>query len=437
MDFVEQEYTDVQEWIKQGQVLTGQELFSEAESYFNKAVSADPMNYTAYMSRGIMWASCGELDKAKADFVKAVKVNREIPDAYYHLGNIAFLQDDFQEGIKQFNVALAKGYDDAELYFHLGVVYEERQEYETAIRYYTKAIHKEELNPEFRIRKVIAQTKAERWEEALETLDALYLVVPDSFEYYHLKALVLISMNRLDDADKLLSEANELFPDDLDLLNDRISVLVSKGDTKRALAYIEQIKPNMDDDVGLQKLLVSEGKLYAAQEQMDKAIISLEKAASLDAVPVHSTEALFLLINIHHTEGQFDKMIASAEQMLKYQNVNSYAMSGWYYIAVGKKARGDSDWQAYYRQIIKNYRTVALDDPARIDAYLYRAMAYKDIKEYNKALEMMDYLALLQPENADIHAIKAIIYTEMGMTKEAQAEKDLAKSGTSVLRLDV
>lgn len=436
MDTAEHEYTDVQEWIKQGQVLTGQELFIEAESYFNRALSADPMNYTAYMSRGIMWASCGELDKAKADFSRAIKVNREIPDAYYHLGNIAFMQDDFQEGVKQFNIALAKGYDDAELYFHLGMVYEERQEYETAIRYYTKAIHKEELNPEFRIRKVIAQTKAERWEEAIETLDALYLVVPDSFEYYHLKALVYISMNRLDDADKLLTEANERFPDDIDLLNDRISVLVSKGDTEKALAYIEQIKPHMDDDAGLQKLLVSEGKLYAAQGKMDKAINSLEKAASLDAVPVHSTEALFLLINIHHAEEQFEKMVAVAEKMLKYQNVNSYAMSGWYYVALGKKGRGDSDWEAYYRQIIKSYRTVALDDPARIDAYLYRAMAYKDIKEYAKALEMMDYLALLQPENADIHAIKAIIYTEMGRPKEAQAEKELARNGSSLLHLN-
>ena len=436
MEVSDNEFTDVQEWIRQGQVLTGQQLFAEAESYFNKALSADPMNYTAYMSRGIMWASCGELEKAKADFSKAIKVNREIPDAYYHLGNIAFMQDDFQEGVKQFNMAVAKGYDDAELYYHFGMVYEERQEYEAAIRYYTKAIHKEELNPEFRIRKVIAQTKAELWEEALETLDGLYLVAPDSFEYYHLKALVLISMNRLEDADKLLTEANDRFPDDLALLNDRISVLVSRGKTDQALTYVNRIKDHMDDPIALQKLLVSEGKLYAAQTQMDKAIECLKKAASLDAMPVHSTEALYLLINIHHAEGQYDRMVTAAEQMLKYQNVNAYALSGWYYVAVGKKGRGDSDWEAYYRQIIKNYRTVALDDPARIDAYLYRAMAYKDIKEYTKALEMMDYLALLQPENADIHTIKAIIYTEMGKTKEAKAEKELAKSGKSILRLD-
>ena len=96
----------------------------------------------------------------------------------------------------------------------------------------------------------------------------------------------------------------------------------------------------------------------------------------------------------------------------------------------------NKDFDAYYRQIIKNYRTVALDDPARIDAYLYRAMAYKDIQEYTKALEMVDYIALLQPDNADLHTIKAVIYTEMGLEKEAQAEKLLAKSGKSILHLD-
>lgn len=436
MDMVDNEYTEVQEWIRQGQVLTGHEMFSEAEVYFNKALSSDPLNYTAYMSRGIMWASCGELEKAKADFKRAVKVNREIPDAYYHLGNIAFMQDDFEEGVKQFNLAIAKGYDDAELYFHFGMVYEEHQNYENAIRHYTKAIHKEGLNPEFRIRKAIVQTKAELWEEAIETLDDLYLVAPDSFEYYHLKALVLISMNRLEEADSLLAEANERFPDDLDLLNDRISVLVSTGNIDQALTYIAQIKNQLGEPVALQKLLLSEGKLYAAQQQLTKAIESLNKAVSIDAVPVQSTEALYLLINIHHTEAEYDKMIAAAEKMLDYQNLNAYALSAWYYIAVGKKARGDSDSEAYYRQIIKNYRTVGLDDPARIDAYLYRAMAYKDIKEYTKALELMDYIALLQPNNADIHTIKAVIYTEMGKPKEAQAEQLLAKGGSSLLRLD-
>ncbi len=436
MEILENEYSEVQEWIRQGQVLTGQGLFAEAEGYFNKALSSDPVNYTAYMSRGIMWASCGELEKAKADFNKAVKVNREYPDAYYHLGNIAFLQDDFEEGVKQFNIAIAKGYDDAELYYHFGMVHEEHQKYETAIRYYTKAIHKDGLNPEFRIRKAIAQTKAEFWEEALETLDGLYLIAPDSFEYYHLKALVLISMERLDAADALLTEANERFPDDLDLLNDRISVLVSKGDIEQALSYIAQIKDRLEDPIALQKLMLSEGKLFVAQQQMEKAVISLEKAATLNAVPVQSTEALYLLINIHHTEGSFDKMISAAEKMLEFQNLNAYALSAWYYIAVGKKARGDNDAEVYYRQIIKNYRTVALDDPARIDAYLYRAMAYKDIKEYAKALEMMDYIALLQPDNGDIHAIKAIIYTEMGKAEEAQTEKMLAKGSSSLLRFE-
>ena len=436
MEVLDHEYTEAQEWIRQGQVLTGQGLFAEAEAYFNKAIAADSMNYSAYMSRGIMWASCGELEKAKGDFLKAVKVNKEIPDAYYHLGNVAFLQDDVEEGVKQFNMAIAKGYDDAELYFHFGMVYEENQKYEAAIRHYTKASHMEPLNPEFRIRKVIAQTKAELWEEALETLEGLYQIVPDSFEYYHLKALVLISLNRLDEADAVLADANERFPDDLDLLNDRISILVSKGNYALALEYIDRIKNNMDDPIGLQKLYLSEGKLYAAQQKMKQAVDSLNLAIAIEGVPVQSTEALYLLINIHHSEGQYNEMISAAEKMLEYENVNAYALSGWYYIAVAKKARGDEDCDAYYRQIIKNYRTVALDDPARIDAYLYRAMAYKDIHEYTKALGMVDYIALLQPDNADLHTIKAIIYTEMGLEKEAQAEKLLAKSGKSILHLD-
>ena len=430
------EHNDVQEWVNQGQVLTGQGLFAEAETYFNKAIAADPMNYAAYMSRGILWASSDQLDKAREDFKKAAKVNKEIPDAYYHLGNIAFLQGDFEEGVKQFNMAIAKGYDDAELYFHFGMVYEENQQYETAIRHYAKASRMEPLNPEFRIRKAVTQTKAELWEEALETLDGLYQIAPDSFEYFHLKAMVLISLSRLEEAEVLLAEANRQFPDDLDLLNDRISILVTQGKDSQALQYIAQIKDRMEEPGALQRLLISEAKIYTAQQDGPRAIASLNRALALDGIPAQSTEALYILINIHLVEAQYDAMLSAAEKLIAYGNINTYALSGWYYAAVAKKARGDKDAEAYYREILRNYRTFALEDPARIDAYIYRAMAYKDLQEYPKALEMVDYVLLLQPDNGDLHMIKAIIYAEMGKESEAQAEKLLAKDGHFLRGLD-
>lgn len=424
---------DVEELIQQGQVLSGQGLHSEAILYLSKALSLDPTNYEAYMSRGVVWAESGDLEKGKEDFIKASKVDREAPQPYFHLGNIAFLQNDIQEGLKMYNRAIAQGYDDSELYFNLGIVYEEEGEYETAIRNYTHAIHMDELRPEYRIRKATTQLKAGWNEEAIETLDGLYLVAPDSFEFFHLKALAYIAMGKFDEADSVLANALEAFPDDEDLINDRIRTLTTKGDYDAALGYIQQIKPVITDATVRKELLVNEGRLHAAKEEFDKAITSLNEAVAIEDSAVHDSEALYLLINLHAQVKNWDSMIAAAQALQKYQNENAYALSAWYYEAVGKKCRGDADADQTFRKCTKLYRRVAMDDPARIDAYMYRAMCHKDLGEFNKAVELMDYIGLLQPQNAEIHLIKAALYDEMGKPEKVAEEKLLAQNGNSML----
>ena len=373
------------------------------------------------------------LEKGKQDFIKASKVDREAPQAYFHLGNIAFLQNDMQEGIKMYNRAIAQGYDNSELYFNLGIVYEEENEFETAIRNYTHAIHMDELRPEYRIRKATTQLKAGLHEEALETLDGLYLIAPDSFEFFHLKALTYIAMERYDTADEVLAQALELYPNDEELINDRIRTLTTKGDFDTAIEYIQRIKPVITDASVRKELLVNEGRLHAAREEYDKAIASLNDAVAIEGSTLHDSEALYLLINLYAQIRNYDAMIAAAQVLQKYQNENSYALSAWYYEAVGKKCRRDADADQVFRECIRQYRTVSMDDPARIDAYLYRAMCHKDLGEFSKAVELMDYIGLLQPQNSEIHLIKAALYEELGKTEKVAEEKRLAQNGNSTL----
>lgn len=55
-------------------------------------------------------------------------IDKNFADAYFQLGNMCFLEDDFREGIKNYNHAIAVGYDSADIYFNLALVYEEKNE---------------------------------------------------------------------------------------------------------------------------------------------------------------------------------------------------------------------------------------------------------------------------------------------------------------------
>lgn len=73
-----------------------------------------------------------------------------------------------------------------------------------------------------------------------------------------------------------------------------------------------------------------------------------------------------------------------------------------------------------------------MDNPSRLDAYLFRAICYKDIKNYKRALEMLNYILALQPQLGSCHLIKAEIYKEMGDKENAQKEMVLANGSADM-----
>ena len=72
------------------------------------------------------------------------------------------------------------------------------------------------------------------------------------------------------------------------------------------------------------------------------------------------------------------------------------------------------------------YRLITLKDPGAIDVYLYRAMCLKDLEEYDKALEMLDFILGLNTEIAEVHLLKAEIYKTLG--RNAQSDEQLQKA---------
>ncbi len=433
---METEKDIIAEWLNQGQMLIGAEAFDEADKYFDKILAKSPMHAEAYVYKGLVKANRGALDEAKEMLNKALMINKNYAEAWFHLGNIAFMQDSFSEGVKCFNKSIALGYSHPDVYFHLGLMYEDREDFNEAIRCYNKAIAMDELNTTYRIRKASLHLATGRYEEAIQSLNELRMIAPDNFDSYHLLSAAYTMQGQFDDAQRILEDARRRFPDDIDILFDRLRVLAAKGDLDGALKLVDDAEHLSLNEEGQRELLLNKGKLLGQQEKIDEAITCFERALStggdLENDP-EDGEILYFLMNAYLARQNYEKLLEYAFRAEKAGDSDPYVLCAKYYIAAAYKNLNKNNSVEKYKDAIRYYRQISMENPERIDAYLFRAMCHRDLKEYDKALELTDYVGILQPENGNIQLIKGNILKEKGDIRGAKSAYQKAKKlGASI-----
>lgn len=422
-----EELSDAQEYLQMGQVLMGAEKYREAVGMFEKTLKDAPMDKIAYISKGIAHASLDEYAQAKECFKRCIMIDKNFADAYFQLGNINFLEDEFLEGVKNYNQAVALGYQSADLYFNLALVYEERNEVDEAIRYYTKAANIDETRPDYMIRKATLQILIQKYEEALQTLEKIRSRFPESFEGYHLTAAAYTMMEQYDQADDILQYALQMFPDDMELLFDRMRVLITKGDLENAALLLSDAKQRNCTPEEKKEILLNEAQIKGQQDRLEEANQLLLEALEIPEGEQFDSEIRYLLMTSYLVSKDFENMLKISKQADRQDTEDPYNLCGTYFEGVARKGLNMPDYRKFFQDAVKYYRGISMKDPSRVDAYLFRAMCYKELGNYEKAMESIDYMLLIQPDNGQIHYIKGNILKEQGQKSEAEKEYSEAK----------
>ncbi len=446
----EEKATDATEYLQMGQVLLGAGKYEESIQKLEQALQCNPMDKTAYVVKGIAYANMEQYAKAKECMKRAIKIDKQFADAYFQLGSMEFLEDHFQEGMKNYNLAISYGYQDAALYYNLALVYEERDNPQEAIRYYTKAASLDETNPEYLIRKASLQMMIGKLEEALQTLDKVRGRFPESFEGYHLTAAAFTLLERYEEAKQVLQNAGKMFENDRGLLFDLLKVLGIKGDYEEALRLIQQFRQGECSPEEQKELLLNEAKIRGQMEQtnqtgqadqmkqLDYAVSLLQQALAIKEGEHLDSEIRYLLLNALYMKRDYETMYKIAKAVNQEDITDPFCFSAMYYLCIALKGKNDPDYKKSFQDAIRYYRNISLKDPSRVDAYLFRAMCYREIEQYDKALEAVDYVLLLQPENAQLHQIKGNLLMDENKKTEAElAYAQARKLGLSQNLIDL
>lgn len=422
-----------EECVSRGISLMAAENYQQAKEWFKKALEIDIRSFDGYTHLGNACASLEQYDEALEAFKNALLLKPESGETLFSIANVYLLEDDRLSAVEYYNKAEAAGFVRAELYRVLAAIFLDADDIQQALRNITKAIAVEPLNGYLRLFKAQVYLSAEKYDEALETLDEMQKVLPDAFEAYDLRAQILCGQKKYDEALRVCEQGYDRFPGDANLAMSKLRVLMGMERDEDAAAWIAHMKESgLFEDV-LKDAVMQEAVLFLRKQDAAQAISVLEEAnAKLDNDP----DIMYFVLHIYGRIENYEKVIEAADKLAETQPPALYDSAARYYRAHAMKKLGRvEEAQKQFKLMTSVIRRYTIRDPSFYEGYVFRLLCHTQLGEYEKALELADYMENLYPDRADSHAFRYYIYKTQGDMEKAAAEMAAAHAIDPTMQL--
>ena len=417
---------EAQDLNQQGAMLMKIGNLEAAREKFDRAIEINPMLMDSYKNYGDLYMALQEYQNAKNLYKKAMLIEKH-GLLHFLYGNACFMNDEVHEGLENYNQAISSGYDSTEMLFFMGMAYEHLNDDRMALRYFQKAHIKNPSRPDYLVKKISCLVRLDMIESAEESVEELLKTAPELYDGYHIKTQLLIHKGEVEQAIQFAKYASDRYPEDADLMYDYIKCIALQKDYVTALKMIESAKKMKYFEDSKHKFVLLQAEVAAESNDYDLSIKCCEECISMETDEFFDGEARFMLMNLHLAEPNFEKGLEYAMSIIAKDEEDLYYYAALYYKPFCLKQLSKLDEaRIAYKEANSIYRLATLKDPAAIDIYLYRVMCLKDLEEYDKALELADFILRLSTEIAEVYTLKSDIYRLTG--KQALAKEELEKA---------
>ena len=212
--------------------------YDKALADYNKALELDPANASAkdsikqlqderasappegknpafYCERGSAYLNGGEVDKALADFNKAVELNPGLALAYCNRGSVYISKNEYDKALSDLNKAIELVPDFSMAYNNRGMVYKKRGEYEKALSDYNKAIELDHENVVFYNNRAQAYEEKGEYDKSISDSNKALELSPKNSMAYNNRGLAYFKKGMYEDAVSDCKKAVELDPNNI------------------------------------------------------------------------------------------------------------------------------------------------------------------------------------------------------------------------------
>ena len=254
---------------------------------------------------------------------------------------------------------------------------------------------------------------------------------PDVFEGHHYKILLLLDKQDYDEAEKALIKAQELFPDDQGFIFDKVLLLERQNKFSEALDVLENELNDNDSRV----VLIEKAKILLAQEKIEEST-ALFNSIKENEGDDFDGEVRSYLNHIYMNTNQYEKVLNTCNEIIekKLEDSNYYSAIFLRAECLNKSGMLDESKEAY-EEAIKVLRFAYSAKPNMLELIVYRILCHKALKQYDKALEMANYIIALNDNIGEAYLIRSEIYKDMNEFEKAESDIKSAKSKSKILNM--
>ena len=186
---------------------------SQAEITCREILQRDGRNFDALHVLGIIHAQRGQFDKAEPLLRTALSIDQTMPVCRHNYGKVLCGLDRYQDGINEFNKALAQAPNQSSIYSDRGNAEMELGFFQDAVRSYEKALSLDSKYAPAHYNRGNVLQKLSRYTEALASYDRALAINPRYAEAICNRGIVLRCMKRFDGAFASFERVLGMYPD--------------------------------------------------------------------------------------------------------------------------------------------------------------------------------------------------------------------------------
>lgn len=378
-----------------GDLFSGKKDYNKANSYYKRALAADPENIDVMLAQAKNLTLQGKLDESNNILLFAKTLKSNDPAIYVGIGDNYYYRRAFKPAEENYRKALEIKANYPSAHFGLGQIHFREKDYNKALDQYDNAIKD---NPNFAaayLEKGRLLYFSEKYDEALAAFEKYSKLQPGSIDALTYIAKVKYGQKKYDEALTILDEVVAKNPDeDLSSAYKYLAYVHNeKEEYDKALEYFLKVPKNIFDTEDYIKL----AQIYYNKKDMENAYKSFNEAIAVDSA---ESSIYYQLGIMQFNDKKYESAIESFDQSIQLgtKQLAAYVYKGLSFYSLQK-----------YDDALKAFDLANTIDNSYVPSWLWKARSEVALNKLDEARLSYQRVLGLDPENQSAKEDLAIL----------------------------
>ena len=251
----------------------------KALEVYKRIVQIDNMNFNALNNLGGIYRRLKKYEESIMVLERALATGANPNEIYYNMGHTYKLMGNYDDAADCFVTVIEENPNDVLAYNHLGSIQASRGEHAKALQTYTRALQIDKNHPILHYNSALSYLSLGKKEEAKLSFENALRTRPGWVEAMVDYADLLIGMNKNKEAQDLLSQAQRLNAEDINILNALGKLNLKRKDYEMAEQNYQAVLAKNSDDY---RALTGMALVYEKQRKLLDSQMLFEKLENFD-----------------------------------------------------------------------------------------------------------------------------------------------------------